>query len=70
MRCCRFGSIIYAEIFPEMIIIGTFNDRDGNAPVGIARDGTSGGVPLHAFTNGLVSTADQLFTYHLYIIIL
>jgi hypothetical protein len=53
-----------------MIIIGTFNDRDGNAPVGIARDGTSGGVPLHAFTNGLVSTADQLFTYHLYIIIL
>ncbi len=49
---------------------GNDNNRyfqgDGNAPVDIARDGASGGVPAPAFTDGSVSTADQLFTYHLY----
>jgi hypothetical protein len=49
---------------------GNENNRyfqgDGNAPVEIAKDGASGGVPAPAFTDGSVSTADQLFTYHLY----
>jgi hypothetical protein len=49
---------------------GNDNNRyfqgDGNAPVEIARDGASGGAPAPAFTDGSVSTADQLFTYHLY----
>jgi hypothetical protein len=39
---------------------------DGNAPMKITMDGTSGGVPAHAFTNGSVTTADQLFKYYLY----
>jgi hypothetical protein len=39
---------------------------DGNAPIEIAMDGTSGGVPAYASTDGSVTTADQLFKYCLY----
>jgi len=46
--------------------IDRYFQGDGYAPVEIARDGASGGVPAHAHTDGMVSTADQFFTYHLY----
>ena len=49
---------------------GNDNNRyfqgDGNAPVEIAKDGASGRLPSPAFTDGPISTADQLFAYHLY----
>jgi hypothetical protein len=38
---------------------------DGNAPVEIYRDGASGGVPAHAFTDGTITTADRLFKFYL-----
>jgi hypothetical protein len=41
---------------------------DGAAPLEIAEDGTGGGVPSHAFNDGSIRTADQLFKFHLYII--
>jgi hypothetical protein len=39
---------------------------DGNAPVEISWDGASGGVLAHAFTDGTIATADQLFKFYLY----
>jgi hypothetical protein len=36
---------------------------DGNA----AADGTDGGVPSHAFTDGTVQTADHLHKFHLHL---
>ena len=39
---------------------------DGDAPPEIAVDGTDGGVPSHAFTDGTVRTVDHLYKYHLY----
>jgi len=39
---------------------------DGDAPPEITADGTDGGIPCHAFTDGTVQTADHLHKFHLY----
>jgi hypothetical protein len=39
---------------------------DGATPLEIADDGAGGGVPSHAFTDGSIGTAGQLFKFHLY----
>lgn len=39
---------------------------DGDAPLEIAEGETGVGVPSHAFTDGSIRTADQLFKFHLY----